>query len=167
MTDFASRFARIRDELQWLFFELYAYLPMEERTRSFSLLAESLSAFAAERSEPLKQLDRAREAQPDWYQSRQLLGMCLYVKEFAGSLRGVQEKLSYLESLGVNYLHLMPLLDTVDGESDGGYAVSNFRRVKPELGTMEDLEALIADCHARGMSCCMDFVMNHTGSSHE
>ena len=167
MADFASRFARIRDELKWLYFELYAELPMEERTRCFALLTESLRAFAAQRREPLKQLDLAREAQPDWYQSRQLLGMCLYVKEFAGSLRGVQEKLPYLESLGVNYLHLMPLLDTVDGESDGGYAVSDFRRVKPELGTMEDLEALIADCHARGMSCCMDFVMNHSGSSHE
>ena len=98
MTDFASRFSRIRDELQWLFFELYAYLPMEERTRSFSLLAESLSAFAAERSEPLKQLDRAREAQPDWYQSRQLLGMCLYVKEFAGSLRGVRKSCPTLKA---------------------------------------------------------------------
>lgn len=139
---------------------------MEERTHCFDLLTESLRAFAAQRSEPLQQLDLAREVQPDWYQSRHLLGMCLYVKEFAGSLRGVQEKLPYLESLGVNYLHLMPLLDTVDGESDGGYAVSDFRRVKPELGTMEDLEALIAACHARGLSCCMDFVMNHTGSSH-
>ena len=108
MADFTSRFARIRDELKWLYFELYAELPMEERTHCFDLLTESLRAFAAQRSEPLQQLDLAREVQPDWYQSRHLLGLCLYVKEFAGSLRGVQEKLPYLESLGVNYLHLMP-----------------------------------------------------------
>ncbi len=46
----------------------------------------------------------------------------------------------------------MPLLDSPEGRSDGGYEVSDFRKVKPELGSMEDLECLAEDCHGRGIS---------------
>ena len=93
--------------------------------------------------------------------------MQLYVKAFAGTLQGVREKLDYLQEAGVNYLHLMPLLESPEGRSDGGYAVSDFRKVQPELGTMEDLAALAEDCHGRGMAVCLDFVMNHTSEDHE
>lgn len=79
----------------------------------------------------------------------------------------MEGKLDYLQACGVNYLHLMPLLESPKGRSDGGYAVSNFRRVQPELGTMDDLEALAGDCHRRGISLCLDFVMNHTSEDHE
>ncbi|MBR0375171.1 MAG: amylosucrase, partial [Firmicutes bacterium] len=67
---------------------------------------------------------------------------------------------------GVNYLHLMPLLQTDPDRSDGGYAVTDFRKVQPELGTMGDLEALADLCHSRGICLCLDFVMNHTGDKH-
>ena len=95
--------------------------------------------------------------------------MQLYVDNFAKDLRGVGERLPYLERCGVNYLHLMPLLDTPAdrGRSDGGYAVSDFRRVRPDLGTMDDLAGLAVRCHERGISLCMDFVMNHTSDEHE
>ena len=64
-----------------------------------------------------------------------MLGMQMYVDNFAGNLRGVEDRLDYLERVGVNYLHLMPFLDTPSdrSRSDGGYAVSDFRRVRPEL----------------------------------
>ena len=61
----------------------------------------------------------------------------------------------------------MPFLDTPEGRSDGGYAVSDFRKVRPDLGTMEDLEALSRACHKKGINLCMDFVMNHTSEDHE
>ena len=93
--------------------------------------------------------------------------MLMYVKAFAGTLNGVREKLDYIEDCGVNYLHLMPLLESPEGRSDGGYAVSDFRKVQPELGTMEDLSALADDCHERGIVLCLDFVMNHTSEDHE
>ena len=93
--------------------------------------------------------------------------MLMYVNAFAGTLQGVREKLSYIEDCGVNYLHLMPLLESPKGRSDGGYAVSDFRKVQPELGTMEDLYALAMDCHERGIAVCLDFVMNHTSEDHE
>ena len=91
----------------------------------------------------------------------------MYTDAFAGTLKGVKKKLGYIEECGVNYIHLMPLLDSPRVRNDGGYAVSDFRKVKPELGTMEDLSELAAECHRRGISVCLDFVMNHTSDEHE
>ena len=85
----------------------------------------------------------------------------------AGTINGVREKLPYIESSNVNYIHLMPFLDTVPGRSDGGYAVKDFRKVQEKLGTMEDLEELTKACHEKGIQVCMDFVMNHTSEDHE
>ena len=56
--------------------------------------------------------------------------MMLYIDNFAGTINGVREKLPYIESSNVNYIHLMPFLDTVPGRSDGGYAVKDFRKVR-------------------------------------
>lgn len=158
---YAQRFARHRDELEWLFMELY-----NDRD-ALHALESMLESAAAARPDALRALDARREADPNWYKGNDLLGMCLYVKPFAGDLKGVESRLDYLSEAGVNYLHLMPLLDTVDSRSDGGYAVASFRKVKPELGTMDDLRALTAACRARGISCCLDFVMNHTSEDHE
>ena len=112
-------------------------------------------------------MDREREEDPQWYKGNRMVGMMMYVDAFAGDLNGVLKHLDYIEECGVNYLHLMPLLDTPEGRSDGGYAVSDFRKVRPDLGTMEDLECLAKECHKRGVSICLDFVMNHTSEDHE
>ena len=77
--------------------------------------------------------------------------MMFYIDNFAGNMKGVESKLDYLEKSNVNYIHLMPFLDTVEGRSDGGYAVADFRKVKEKLGTMEDLESLTAACHKKDM----------------
>ena len=61
----------------------------------------------------------------------------------------------------------MPLLESPEGRSDGGYAVSDFCKVDPKLGTMKDLADLSAACHKKGISLCLDFVMNHTSEDHE
>ena len=112
-------------------------------------------------------MDIEREKNPEWYKSNDMLGMMLYIDNFAGNMKGVESKLDYLEKANVNYLHLMPFLDTVPGKSDGGYAVKDFRKVREDLGTMEDLEHLTAACHKKNMNVCMDFVMNHTSEDHE
>ncbi|MCD7757121.1 MAG: amylosucrase [Clostridiales bacterium] len=165
MSDYQARLNRHLDELRWLYYELYEHAP--NRDAAFRDLLGKMEQASRDRRAGLKALDSQREQDPGWYKSNELLGMCLYVKPFAGTLQGVREKLDYIQECNVNYLHFMPLLDTVDGRSDGGYAVANFRKIKPELGTMEDLEELTADCHSRGISCCMDFVMNHTSEDHE
>ncbi|MBO5496995.1 MAG: amylosucrase [Oscillospiraceae bacterium] len=159
---FQQRYARHADELRWLFMTLY---PGDEQ--AFFYFQEMLRRSWEARSPALRALDEQRLADPAWYKGRELLGMLMYADAFAGTLQGVREKLDYVQDCGVNYLHLMPLLESPAGRSDGGYAVSDFRKVQPELGTMEDLAALAADCHGRGIALCLDFVMNHTSEEHE
>ena len=89
------------------------------------------------RRQQLKKRDRVRENHPDWFRKNDMLGMMLYIDNFAGNLKGVQKKLSYLEKCNVNCIHLMPFLDSPKGRSDGGYAVADFRKVRPDLGTMD------------------------------
>ena len=135
----------------------------------FAELCAQMHAFFERRPEPLKRLDAEREATGAWYRRRDLLGMQLYIDNFAGTIAGVEDRLDYIERCNVSYLHLMPFLDTPAdrSRSDGGYAVRDFRTVKPELGTMDDLARLAERCHERGISLCMDFVMNHTSDEHE
>ena len=147
-------------ELKALYLELYGSEAM------YNALIAGLAQYAAQRSPRLKARD-AEKGGTDWYKSENLLGMMLYIDNFAGNLQGVREKLDYLKKANVNYIHLMPFLDTVPERSDGGYAVADFRKVRPDLGTMEDLEALTESCHEKGMNICMDFVMNHTSEDHE
>ena len=161
-TEFADRFRRHEDELKWLFYELY-----HSDEQAYNYFTDMLYRCWEERPESLRMMDRAREVFPDWYKGHDLTGMLMYVNAFAGTLQGVRGKLDYIADCGVNYLHLMPLLESPKDRSDGGYAVSDFRKVQPELGTMEDLRELAESCHARGIAVCLDFVMNHTSEDHE
>lgn len=160
--EYIKRFEERYDELKWLYCELY-----NNNMEAFDWLCDSLYGYYQERNTELKKLDRQRVKNPDWYKQNDLLGMMMYTNAFVGTLKGVKEKLPYVKSCGVNYLHFMPLLESPKGRDDGGYAVADFRKVKPELGTMEDLENLTAECHRQGISCCLDFVMNHTSEDHE
>jgi amylosucrase len=155
-----ERMKKHYDELKWLYTELY------QNDEMFEELCEQMKNYDAARDEKLKARDRMREQNPEWFKSAQMLGMMLYIDNFGGNIQGVQKKLDYLEDCQVNCIHLMPFLDSPEGRSDGGYAVADFRKVKPELGTMEDLAAFTQDCHDRGMNVCMDFVMNHTSEDH-
>lgn len=158
---FQERLNRHHDELRWLYMELYGNDAM------FAELCEQMYEYYQARKQKLHNRDEKRVNEPDWFKKKDMLGMMLYIDNFAGNLKGVQEKLGYLKECKVNCVHLMPFLDSPEGRSDGGYAVADFRKVKPELGTMEDLAALTDACHAKDMNVCMDFVMNHTSEDHE
>lgn len=119
------------------------------------------------RPDDLKALDALRESDPYWYQSHRMVGAMCYVDKFAGTLSGLIERIPYLTELGITYLHLMPLFRSPEGDNDGGYAVSSFREVNPELGSMDDLEELAAVLRRRGISLVIDFVFNHTSDEHE
>ena len=158
---YRKRFDRHFEELRWLYMELYGNSSM------FAELCDNMKRFYMERNTDLRASDASREKRPDWYKQNDMMGMMFYIDNFAGNMKGVQKKLDYIEQCGVNYIHLMPFLDTPEGRSDGGYAVSDFRTVQEKLGTMEDLEHLTAACHEKDINVCMDFVMNHTSEDHE
>ncbi len=158
---FQARLLACQDELRWLYMELY------NDAHAYDYFISMLERMYNSRSQELKDIDAGREVFPDWYKDKNTLGMLMYTQCFGGTLQGVRKHLDYLEESGINYLHLMPLLESPKDRSDGGYAVADFRKVQPELGTMEDLKALADDCHKRSMSVCLDFVMNHTSEDHE
>lgn len=158
---FAQRMEKHQDELRWLYMELYGNDAM------YAELCEQMHDYYLKRSTELKKRDIKKEKNPDWFKEKEMLGMMLYVDNFAGDLKGVERKLPYLKECNVNCIHLMPFLDTPKGKSDGGYAVADFRKVRPDLGTMKDLARLTEKCHENDMNVCMDFVMNHTSEEHE
>ncbi len=160
--NYLMRFSAHEQELRNLFLSLY-----HGDIYAWNAFSEMLYRCWQQRPAQLKELDSLRQEDPAWYKGNSLVGMLMYVDAFAGTLDGVRSKLDYIQNCGVNYLHLMPLLQSPEGRSDGGYAVSDFRSVQQELGTMEDLEALASECHDRGIALCLDFVMNHTSEDHE
>ena len=157
---FSERMTHHAAELRQLYSRLYP------DSDTFELFRDMLQNAYLERSEDLRALDREREGRPDWYRDQKNYGMLAYTQCFGGTLRGTREHLDYLRETGINYLHLMPLLQSPPGRSDGGYAVSDFRKVQPELGTMEDLAELTRACHEQDIVVCLDFVMNHTSEDH-
>ena len=158
---FGNRLARHHDELDQLFMSLY-----DDRA-ALEDLEQAMAAAYEARSDDLKKLDKQREADPDWYKRGTMFGMTMYTDLFAGSLRKLANRIPYLEEQHLTYLHLMPLLKMPHPQNDGGYAVEDFNTVDPSLGTNADLASLTKKLRKAGISLCLDFVMNHTASTHE
>jgi len=129
------------------------------------LVEAAASAYAA-RPDDLQLLDEQRLLRPDWLQSPEMFGYACYTERFAEDLAGVVDRLDHLEELGVTYLHLMPLLQPREGDSDGGYAVADYRTVRPDLGTTDDLRDLATQLRGRGISLVVDLVLNHVAREH-
>ena len=110
---FRKRLEHHHDELRWLYMELY------ENGSMFAELCENMKLFYMDRDEELKAADLKREADQGWYKQNDMLGMMFYIDNFAGNMKGVEEKLDYIEQCKVNYIHLMPFLDTPEDRSDG------------------------------------------------
>ena len=154
--EFESRFAKHKDELEWLFMELY------HNREGLEVLEREMAEAYNARSAELKALDKARSADPEWYKRGNMFGMTMYTDLFAGNLKELAKKLPYLKEQKLTYLHLMPLLQMPHPHNDGGYAVEDFDTVDPALGTNKDLEDLTWELRKAGISLCLDFVMNHT-----
>ena len=165
-----AEWAEFRQRLQLHFPTLFPLLlELYSDQYDFFYQVERILALAAqswlERPAELKTLDAAQQ-NPAWFQSEKMLGGVCYVDLFAGDLAGLRQHIPYFQELGLTYLHLMPLFDAPKGDSDGGYAVSDYRTVDDRLGTMEDLKALAADLRAVGISLVLDFIFNHTSDEH-
>ncbi|MEN8239910.1 MAG: maltose alpha-D-glucosyltransferase, partial [Actinomycetota bacterium] len=81
-----------------------------------------------------------------------------------GDVAGLTAKLDYLQWLGITAIWLLPILPSP--MRDGGYDVSDFRGVRPEYGTLDDVRVLLEEAHARGIAVVTDFVVNHTSDQH-
>ncbi len=134
-------------------------------------LAASLVDLAArrflERPAELRRLDLQRMVAPDWFQSPSALGYAAYTERLAGTLPGVIDRVPYLAELGVTYLHLMPLLEPRPRPNDGGYAVADYRKVRADLGTFDDIDTLTHVLREHGISLTLDLVLNHVAAEHE
>ena len=140
LTLYNERFQKHYDELKWLYCELYQ--DRDDVMTYLHDLTSNMEAFYNSRNSALKASDKKREADPDWYKRNDLVGMMMYVNNFAHTLKGLEEHLDYVEECNVNYLHLMPLLASPKGKSDGGYAVADFRTVQPSLVLWRTFQSL-------------------------
>jgi amylosucrase len=120
-----------------------------------------------QRPHDLRLLDLQRHADPQWFQHPRMLGYATYTDQFAGHLKGVADRVDYLAELGVTYLHLMPLLKPRPGQSDGGYAVMDYRAVREDLGSIDDLRELATVLRSHGISLTLDLVLNHVAAEHQ
>jgi len=159
--DFDLRVDAYRDDLVTALSRVYD----DPDTVADRLLVLARAAHDA-RDADLLALDERRLAEPDWFQRPDQLGYAAYADRFGETLTGVGDHLDHLTDLGVTYLHLMPLLTPRPAPNDGGYAVQDYRSVRPDLGTMADLRDLATRLRGSRISLCLDLVLNHVAREH-
>lgn len=130
-------------------------------------LVERLARCCLDRPARLQKLDMEREADYNWFLDQKWVGMALYTNGFAGNLKGLKNKLAYFDELGVNLVHLMPMLECPEKNSDGGYAVSDFRRIDKRVGTLGELEEIVGELEKKETLLVLDVVVNHTSNEHQ
>ncbi len=163
--DFERRLTALFSDIFQRYEKLYGQHPKGET--AFSRLINVMIKAHGSRSKSLKQIDAEREVNPAWFRSNQLTGMMLYVDRFNKDLNGLEEKLDYFEELGINYLHLMPLLKSPKKKNDGGYAVSDYRKIDSKFGSNADFKRVAKKLHEKDMLLMIDVVVNHTADDHE
>jgi glycosidase len=102
-----------------------------------------------------------------WLESEQTIGATGYVDLFAGNLRKLHDQIPYLNEMQVGYLHLMPFFDVPEGDNDGGYAIKDYGKINPLVGTMAQLKSVAAALHDNKIRLVLDFVFNHTSDQHQ
>lgn len=165
------RLKQVLPELLELYLSLYGnhydcYYHLEQLLKQLAKSSAQRPAYLQQQDQ--QELAQQQKSQPQhWHQSEQALGAACYVDLFAGDFAGLAERIPYLQQTGINYLHLMPLFKAPTPNSDGGYAVSDYRDTTPELGTMPQLASLMQQLHQKGIKPVLDFVFNHTSDEHK
>jgi len=147
-----------------LFHHLYGHRP--DFKPQLAHLVAVLAERYGQRSAALKAQDLAREQDHAWFMHQKWVGMALYCEGFAGTLAHMQTKLAYLQELGINMVHIMPICDCPETNNDGGYAVRDYKKIDPRYGTEQDLDQLIHLMQQREMLLALDVVVNHTSDEH-
>jgi amylosucrase len=130
-------------------------------------LVETMAKGYIHRSAELERVDIQREQDHNWFLSQKWVGMALYTNGFAENLGDLAGKTPYFQELGINMVHVMPILMCPTGKSDGGYAVSDYRQIDDRLGDMNDFRRVAEEFRKRDILLIMDIVVNHTSDEHE
>ena len=162
---FYSRFLANASNILSLYNSLYQNHPAGKEV--FNRLVQTIVKGYKGRRSVLRERDVHKSEEDHWFLSNDLAGMSLYVDRFCGDIANLTTKLDYLKKLGINFLHLMPIFESPKDESDGGYAVSNFRKIDDRFGTLYDLHLLQELMRRSNMYLMMDIVLNHTSRKHE
>ncbi len=162
---FYTRLIANASSIHSLFHDLYG--EHENNSKKFAELLETIMSAFIGRPKRLHKQDKRKYKKGNWFLSNKLAGMSLYVDRFCGTIAELENKLDYFEELGVNVLHLMPLFESPEGESDGGYAVSDFRKVDKRFGTLKDLKHLQKKMSNENLYLVTDIVLNHTSHRHK
>lgn len=160
-----ERFIANSSDIEDLFLELYGHQKVANQL--FDALIDLVFRSFDQRADDLKKADLDKLQKEQWFCSQEISGMSLYVDRFAGKLPDLERKLDYIEDLGVNFLHLMPLFESPEDASDGGYAVSDFKKVNPKYGSLEELNSLSESMRSKGMYLMLDIILNHTSDQHQ
>ncbi len=135
----------------------------------FAWWLERLVEVAAEAAmdRPRRMTDRDANKDADaWLTDPQTVWAMAYVDRFTGTLERLSTAIPHLQSLGVSHLHLLPPYARAAGGGDGGYAVSDYRKVHPPLGKIDDLRVAVEALDREGIGVVLDFVANHTADDH-
>ena len=133
----------------------------------FRMVLDTFIAAGLERPTELRKLDLQREQDPLWFASNKTIEASLYVDRHCGALNKLEEEINLFKALHVNMVHLMPTVYKLpSGDHDGGYAISDFRTVNPELGTMDQLRNIFSAMRKESISPAMDVTVNHTAHDH-
>ncbi|WP_353931145.1 alpha-amylase family glycosyl hydrolase [Okeanomitos corallinicola TIOX110] len=130
-------------------------------------LVETMAKGYIDRSPELERLDIQREQDHNWFLSQKWVGMALYSNGFAENLADLENKIGYFQELGINMVHIMPILRCPNGQSDGGYAISDFRQIDERVGDLEDIRQISKEFRKRDILLVLDIVLNHTSDEHE
>lgn len=159
--DFIGRLEAEYERIFRLMHDLYGW------RWDFSWRLVELVRTAAEASLDRPKWLRRRDATDvTWMTESRSLWAMTYIERFSGTVNGILDRLAHLERLGVTHLHLMPPYAVPPGPNDGGYAVSSYRRLRPDLGDIDDLRSVARSLDREGIALVLDFVANHTAHDH-
>ncbi|CAG7857192.1 partial amylosucrase, partial [biofilm metagenome] len=147
-----------------LFFTLYGH--RDDFKLQMLRLVETMAKGYIDRSQELERTDIGREQDHNWFLSQKWVGMALYTNGFADNLQDLVEKIPYFQELDINIVHIMPIMQCPPGKSDGGYAVSNFRKIDDRIGDLDDLRRVAEEFRKRDILLVLDIVLNHTSDEH-
>ena len=162
--DFERRYIALFSDIFSRFQKLYGQ--HENAMKAFEKLSLNMLHGYLKRPTDLKKSDELRELNPGWFRSQEITGMMLYVDRFNKNLNGLLDRADYFEELGINFLHLMPLLESPKVKNDGGYAVSDYRKIDSRFGSNQDFEKVTKALRDKDTLVMLDFVVNHTSDEH-